>query len=281
MKLELRGVDIAVGDGDARRWLVRGLTTAIEPGLCVVVGPNGAGKTTLLRTLAGLATPTAGHLTLDGRRLEDHGRIERARRLAYLPQDTTLTHDLRVRELVMLGRLPYLSRLGGPGPPDVEMVTRALADVELEGFADRRVSTLSGGERQRAMLARMLAGAADVLVLDEPTTALDVRHGLDVLALCHALGADGRTVIVALHDLPLARRHADRALCLTGDPAGTVHVGPAATILHPDILSEVFGVRMALRGDDLLVAPGPRRCPPRRRRPVGRHRSFRGPRSPP
>jgi iron complex transport system ATP-binding protein len=251
--LSCHGVSTAVGP--ERRRLFSDLDATFAPGLTAVVGPNGAGKTTLLRTLAGLAVPDAGEVRLHDEPIAAVDRKRRAKTLAYLPQSTALSQDLDVLALVMLGRLPYLPRLGGPSAHDQARVQAAMASVGVADLAGRRLSSLSGGERQRVMLARMLATEAKVLVLDEPTTALDVRHSLDVLMLCHRLGDEERTVIVSLHDLPLARRYAARALCLCGDAAGTVHVGEATRVLDPAVLSDVFGVPMRIRNGDLVVAP--------------------------
>lgn len=237
--LHARGLGRQLGG----RWLYRGLDLDLPPRtITVVVGPNGSGKSTLLRDLAGLARPAAGEIWLSGQPLADLRPAERARSLAYLPQDTPLAHDLAVAELVMLGRAPYLPRLGGPGPDDRAAVDEALAAVGLAGAAERGVLGLSGGERQRVMLARMLATRAPVLLLDEPTRALDVGQELDFLALCRRLTDQGATIAAAIHDLDLARRHADQVLLLPGDGRGHPRIGAPAAVLVHGALAEVFGV---------------------------------------
>lgn len=232
-------------DGPPPRWLFRQLELQIELGeIWALVGPNGSGKSTLLRCLAGLRPSREGEVRLADRALSALPRRERARRVAYLPQHTDLYHDLPVRRLVMLGRAPYLSRWSGPSPDDRRLVDQALARVEASELADRRVSTLSGGERQRVMLARLLATGADVLLLDEPTTALDIGHALGFLELCQQLARDGSAVVLALHELQLARRYAHRAVCLGTASPGGARLGPVDEVLTPEVLGEVFHVEV-------------------------------------
>lgn len=230
----------------AGRRLFRALSFEASPGtVTVVLGPNGSGKSTLLRKLAGLEAPEAGHVSLDGARVLELAPRERARRIAYLPQSTSLYHDLRVRELVRLGRAPHLGRFATPGDDDEVVVDRALERVGVRSLEDRGLSSLSGGERQRVMLARMLATAAPVLVLDEPTTALDIGHALAFLELCRALAEEGATLVIAMHDLDRARDYADRAICL-GFSDGETAAGAADEVLEPSKLAHLFGVRVEL-----------------------------------
>ncbi|MCX4245443.1 ABC transporter ATP-binding protein [Paraliomyxa miuraensis] len=229
--------------GPPARWLFRELDLTIARGqVWVLVGPNGSGKSTLLRCLAGLRAPDDGETRLHARPLHELPARDRAKQLAYLPQLTSLYHDLRVRQLVMLGRAPHLSRWRGPDRHDQHRVDEALARVQATELATRRISTLSGGERQRVMLARLLATGAQILLLDEPTTALDVGHALRLLALCRELAAEGAAIVLALHELELARRHADHAVCLGVGADGAHHHGPARDVLTAHILGSVFDV---------------------------------------
>ncbi len=235
----------------ARR-LFDGLSFELPPrSLSAVVGPNGSGKSTLLRGLCGLQ-PLSGTVELGGARVGSLPRRTRARTLAYLPQHTPLDGGLTVRDVVMLGRLPHLPRFGGPGAHDHAQVEHGLRAVGVESLADRSLNTLSGGERQRVMLARLLATEADVLILDEPTAALDVGHALGLLDDLRELAAQGRTVLVALHDLTLADAYAQQVICLHGDQAGTTSVGPALQVLTPARLQQVFGVPFVRDGDRRL-----------------------------
>lgn len=243
MTLEVRALSLSVPGSRGPRWLVRELDLHVKPGeILAVVGPNGSGKTTLLRTLAAVRPPDAGTLALGGAPLSAVEGRTRARAIAYLPQSTPLYHDLTVAELVGLGRAPYLSRMRGPGEADRAAVRASLQRVEADELATRAISTLSGGERQRVLIARMLATGARLLVMDEPTAALDIGHVLSLLGLLRELADAGHALVVALHDLDLARRHADRVLCLRGDAAGGHDLGPAAEILRAPLLEAVFGV---------------------------------------
>ena len=255
MTLQTRGLGAHVG-GPPPRWLFRELELSVEPGqVWALVGPNGSGKSTLLRCLAGLRSAAEGTVSLEGQTLEQMSRRDRAQRLAYLPQLTPLYHDLPVRRLVMLGRAPHLSRWRGPTRDDGTQVDEALRRVEAQHLADRRISTLSGGERQRVMLARLLATGARVLLLDEPTTALDIGHALRFLALCRDLAAEGTALILAMHELELARRYADQAVCLGLTPAPAHRLGPAANVLGPEVLGPLFDVEVHEHPDGLSFHP--------------------------
>lgn len=231
--------------GPPARWLFRRLQLTIDSGeIWALVGPNGSGKSTLLRCLAGLRDPDEGATQLDGRPLAETKQRERATRIAYLPQLTPLYHDLPVERLVMLGRAPHLSRWRGPSGEDRRHVAEALARVDATELAERRVSTLSGGERQRVMLARLLATEAELLLLDEPTTALDIGHALRFLRLCRELASDGATIVLAMHELDLARRHADHAVCLGAGPQGEHHCAEVDEVLSAAVLGAVFEVEV-------------------------------------
>lgn len=234
------------------RWLIHGLDLELAPGtVTVIVGPNGSGKTTLLRSLLGLIDPAEGRVLLGDRPLSHHSRRARARVCAWLPQRTELPWSMSARELVMLGRAPHLNALAGPGKVDHDEVLAALAQVRAEALCDRDVRTLSGGELQRVLLARLLATKAPLLLLDEPTTALDIGHALALLELVQELSAAGHGVLMSLHELELARRYGDRALLLRGDSQGGHALGEVAEILRPGSLAEVFGVGAELVGDHL------------------------------
>jgi len=250
------------------RWLLRGLTwqAARGGGILGVVGPNGAGKTTLLRSLVGLAKPPLGGVDLGGVAIERTTARQRARQLAYLPQGHSTPYDLPVEEVVMLGRAPHRRWFAAPSPSDARAVRDALVACEVESFAARGIRSLSGGERQRVMLARMLATQTQVLVLDEPTTGLDIGHALRICGLLRALADDGHCIVVALHELELARRLCDEVLLLRGDADGTHISGPASEILTPAHLDPVFAVRTRILEGALIIeataAPSTRRHSP-------------------
>ena len=227
----LRGVDLRVADGE---WVA-------------VVGPNGAGKSTLLRYVAGLAAGT-GDLRIDGRPVASLKRRERARLVALVVQTPTIPEGATVAEYVLLGRTPHLRPLAVEGPVDLAAVHDALARLDLVGFASRVVSTLSGGERQRVLLARAIAQGSPIVLLDEPTTALDVGHQQQVLELIDELRREhGLTVVTTMHDLTLAGQYADRLVLLQG---GEVVVdGPADEVLTEAHLHRYYGARVRIVSD--------------------------------
>jgi iron complex transport system ATP-binding protein len=245
----------AIGLRVAGRWLLRGASFTLEPGsVTVIVGPNGSGKTTLLRSLLGLRPLDEGRVLLGDRPLAAWSSRERARVCAWLPQRTELPWSMPAEQLVMLGRAPHLSALAGPGPADASAVASALARVGADTLGRRDVRTLSGGELQRVLLARLLATQAPWLLLDEPTTALDIGHALALLELARTLAAAGHGILMSLHDLELARRFGDQALLLCGDNEGGHVLGPVAEVLTPTLLADVFEVEVALVEGQLRFA---------------------------
>ena len=179
-----------------------------------LIGPNGAGKTTLLRAVAGLV-PFEGAISLHGRRTTELGRRERARLVAVVPQDPTTPPWMTVAEYVLLGRTPHLGALAREGKRDLDAAASALERLDLLALGGRSLGTLSGGEKQRAVVARALAQEASVVILDEPTAALDIGHQQQALELLDVLRGESRlTLVTAMHDLTLAAQYADRMILL-------------------------------------------------------------------
>ena len=237
---DVRSLGVRLGAGADT---LAGVTFRVARGEAVaLVGPNGAGKTTLLRALAGLV-PHTGTVLLDGWPVRAFDARERARRVALVRQQTALGVDFTVREVVALGRAPHVGWAARLGAADLAAVEAALAAADLAALAGRSVRRLSGGEAQRVALAQALAQDAPVLLLDEPTAHLDVRHQIDLLARTRALADAGRTVVAALHDLDRAAAFAGRLLVLAR--GRLVADGPPAAVLTPDLLADVFGVRAA------------------------------------
>jgi iron complex transport system ATP-binding protein len=236
--LEARELTLSYG----RRAAVDAVSLVIGAGECVALaGPNGSGKSTLLRGLARLMRPATGAVLLEGRRLAQWPPRALARKLAVLPQSPQSPGDLTVEQLVALGRHPHQAFLGLPTAADRAAVAEALAWTDLSDFATRPIRALSGGERQRAWIALTLAQEPEVLLLDEPTTFLDLGHGLAVLDLVRRLNRErGLTVVMALHDLSQAARFADRVVLVRG--GRIVCDGPPAEALTPARIAEVFGV---------------------------------------
>ena len=251
MTASLRAEDLQVALGPAP--VLHGVTLDLQPGWTAVVGPNGAGKSTLLRALAGLLSPRAGGVWLEGRPLQAWSARERAQRIAWLAQQGQAQGDLTVRELVELGRLPQLGLFGAPGPADRRAVDQAMQATECSAWADRSLQQLSGGERQRCLLARALAVQAPVLLLDEPTTHLDPPHQVALVRLMREQARRG-IVLSVLHDLPLALQ-ADHVVVMR---AGRI----AAAGAHDDprlhaALAEVFeyAVRIERLGTRYIALP--------------------------
>jgi iron complex transport system ATP-binding protein len=208
--------------------------------ITAVIGPNGAGKSTLLKTMAGLLPRQSGAVEIDGRALEALDRSELARELAYLPQERAVHWPLTAQAIVALGRLPHRA---GPRSNDAAAIAAAMQAMDVAGFAERPVSQLSGGERARVLVARALAQESRILVADEPTAGLDPAHALELFAIFGRLAAEGRAVVIALHDLTLAARFCHHVVLLV---AGRVAAaGPAASIMTPEPLSKAFGVSVA------------------------------------
>ena len=231
--LECRTLGYRVG----RRWLVSELTLSVEAGEVVaVVGPNGAGKSTVVALLAGDLRPSAGEVRLAGRDLRTYRAPELARLRAVLPQSSILSFAFTARQVVEMGRAPWARN---PGADDEQAVTAAMAATEVLPLAARSYPSLSGGEAARVCLARVLAQATPLLLLDEPTASLDLRHQELAMALARRLAARGTAVVAVLHDLNLAAAHADRVAVLAEGRLAAM--GPPAEALTPELLTTVYG----------------------------------------
>jgi iron complex transport system ATP-binding protein len=203
-----------------------------------VAGPNGGGKTTLVRALLGHLPLQAGDALLDGRPVREWKAAAVARGVGVVSQREEIVFPLTVRQTVLLGRYPHLGPLSAEGPADHAAVAAALRRCDVEWLAERRVDALSGGEWQRVRVARALAQEPRVLVLDEPTASLDVRHEMELFELIRALVDDGIAGLVITHQLNLAARFADRVVLLAG---GRVMAdGSPDDVFRPDVLAQVF-----------------------------------------
>ena len=224
-----------------------------------LIGPNGAGKTTLLRTVSGVLDPDAGRVTIDGDDVATLSAQASSRRVAVVPQDTTVSFDFSVEQVVEMGRHPYRTRFGGGSGDDRRIVENAMERVDVARFADRSIGSISGGERQRAILARALAQDTPVLLLDEPTASLDVTRQVETLALVRELVEDGKTAVAAIHDLDLAARFCDDLLLLSG--GDIVASGAPENVLDGDTVSDAFDGRAVVGRDAITGAPTVRALP--------------------
>lgn len=222
--------------------------------ITTIIGPNGCGKSTLLRALCRLIEPRTGEVRFDGRPLATFGRRELAQRLGFLPQISNVPPGISVRELVSRGRFPYQGFLRQWSHEDEAAVARALRETGLVGSSDRLVEQLSGGQRQRVWIALVLAQDSDVLILDEPTTYLDIGHQLEVLDLCKRLNSElGKSLVMVLHDLHLAARYSHHLIAMKD--GAIVAAGTPSELLTPERVEAVFGIRAQVITDPVSGSP--------------------------
>ena len=257
--LSAEGVTLAYGD----RTIIDGLDLQVAPGkITTIVGANGCGKSTLLRSLARLLSPSEGQIVLDGRSVHARPTKEVARILGLLPQSPIAPEGIAVADLVGRGRHPHQKALARWSAHDYEVVADALEATGVTELADRSVDELSGGQRQRVWIAMALAQETDILLLDEPTTFLDVAHQIEVLDLLTDLSVSrGTTIVMVLHDLNMAARYADELVAMK---AGRVHAtGAPHEVITADIVEEVFGLANQITTDPVSGKPMVT--------PIGRH----------
>ncbi|MEU6447024.1 MULTISPECIES: ABC transporter ATP-binding protein [unclassified Streptomyces] len=253
-RLAARGV--AVGYG--ARPVIDGLDVAIPPGvITTIIGPNGCGKSTLLRTLSRLLKPTSGTVVLDGEDIAGLRTRDVAKKLGLLPQAPVAPEGLTVSDLVARGRHPHQSWLRQWSSDDAAVVGRALAMTGVSDLADRPVDSLSGGQRQRVWISMTLAQGTDLLLLDEPTTYLDLAHAIDVLDLVDDLHESGCTVVMVLHDLNLATRYSDNLVVMRD--GAILAQGHPREVITAELLYDAFGLRARVIddpvGDRPLIVP--------------------------
>lgn len=237
--LQTRGLKVALGG----RGVLQGIDLDVAAGRWTcVVGPNGAGKSTLLKALAGLL-PFGGHVRWQGRALQSIQRRERALQLSWLGQGESASLDLRVLDVVMLGRLPHQDWLSAPAAQDHAMVEAALQATQAWAWRERSLGELSGGERQRVLLARAMAGNAPIMLMDEPLANLDPPHQVDWLEQVQCLKAQGTTVVSVLHEIAMAL-HADDVVVM--DQGRVVHHGPCEDEATRSAIEGVFEKRIRI-----------------------------------
>ena len=244
--LAARGVGFAYRDGHG----VDGVDLEVRAGEIVgLLGPNGAGKSTLVRVLSGVLAPYRGSIRICGRELSSLARLQVARALAVVPQETPAELPFTALETVLLGRHPHLAGLAFESERDLELARAALARLGADELADRPLAELSAGERQRVAAARALAQETPLLVLDEPTSFLDLRFQVELFDLLREFASEGRGVLTVLHDLNLAAEYCDRVVLLAG---GTVAAaGEAAATLTYTTLTRVYGTEIYVDLNDL------------------------------
>jgi iron complex transport system ATP-binding protein len=250
--IEVRDLEFAYAGGPP---VLCGLTMAAARGrLVCLLGPNGSGKSTLLRVMVGLVAPAAGEVRLAGRPLADYGPRELARQVAYVPQETLAAAGFLVLETVLMGRSPHTGALGFETPADWAAAREALRMTGAEAFADRSLDELSGGERQRVIIARALAQQPAVMLLDEPTSLLDIKHQHAIYGLLRRLVAEkGLTVLCVSHDLSLAAAYADELVLISRGRVAAA--GTPAEVIRPEVLAPVYETAVEVRTDDVTGRP--------------------------
>jgi len=249
-RLAARGVTVGYG----ARIVIDDLDVAIPPGvITTIIGPNGCGKSTLLRTLSRLLKPTRGTVVLDGEDIVRLRTRDVAKKLGLLPQAPVAPEGLTVADLVARGRHPHQSWLRQWSSDDAAVVERALAMTGVSDLADRPVDSLSGGQRQRVWISMTLAQGTDLLLLDEPTTYLDLAHAVDVLDLVDDLHESGCTVVMVLHDLNLATRYSDNLIVMR--EGSILAQGHPRDVINAELLHEAFGLRAKVIDDPVGGRP--------------------------
>ncbi|MGV9192908.1 ABC transporter ATP-binding protein [Microbacterium sp. MC2] len=249
--LQAEGVTLAYGD----RTVIDELDLQVPTGaVTAIIGANGCGKSTLLRALGRLISPRAGHVVLDGKDVRTRPSREIARTLGLLPQSPSAPEGIAVADLVGRGRHPHQRLMARWTARDYEVVAQALADTGTTDLADRPVDELSGGQRQRVWIAMALAQETDILLLDEPTTFLDVAHQVEILDLLHDLNRDrGTTVVMVLHDMNLAARYADHVFAMR--EGRVVASGAPQEVMTTALIREVFDLHCEVIADPVSGTP--------------------------
>ncbi|WP_344869261.1 ABC transporter ATP-binding protein [Amycolatopsis ultiminotia] len=241
--------------GYDRRIVSEDLTVTIPDGaFTVIIGPNACGKSTLLRALARLLRPRTGEILLDGKEISGYPAKEVARRIGLLPQSSLAPEGIRVADLVARGRYPHQKAIRQWSAADETAVAEAMAATKITELSGQLVDQLSGGQRQRVWIALVLAQQTPLVLLDEPTTFLDIAHQIEVLQLCRSLNRDrGRTLVAVLHDLNHACRYADHIIAMR--EGRIVAEGAPGDIVTAELVHEVFGLRCRLITDPEAGTP--------------------------
>ncbi|MCL6331596.1 Fe(3+) dicitrate ABC transporter ATP-binding protein FecE [Pectobacterium carotovorum subsp. carotovorum] len=250
--MELTTQNLTAGYGDKR--ILDGLSLSLPAGkITALLGPNGCGKSTLLKCFAKLLTPESGVIQLNGKPLSAFSARQLSRHLALLPQQHLTPEGITVRDMVAYGRSPWLSLWGRLSPDDRQRVQLAMEKTHIVDLADKRLTDLSGGQRQRAFLAMLLAQDTPVVLLDEPTTYLDINHQVELMKLLRELNQAGKTVVTVLHDLNQASRYCDHLVMLEG--GRVMAQGSPHEVMKPALLQQVFSIDAEIHAEPVSGQP--------------------------
>lgn len=253
--LQLRDVSFAYH----RDPVVKSVSLKIEPGEFIgVLGPNGSGKSTLLKLLGGILKPDSGNVLFRDKALHDYKRKILAQSIAWLPQEHTMAFPFRVDEIVLMGRHPYLSPMTFESQKDFDIANQAMRTTETTHLSERQFTDISGGEKQRVMLACAITQEPEVMLLDEPTTALDIKYQLEIINILHRLNRnEGMAMLLAMHDLHLASKYCRRLILI--DKGNIVKDGTPEEVLQKEILESVYGVQLKVIRDpedgSIMISP--------------------------
>lgn len=251
-RLRAENLSVRYAGGDRR--IIDGLDVEIPTGsFTVIVGPNACGKSTLLRTLARMIAPEQGRVVLDGREIGEYSSKEVARRMSLLPQSPVVPEGITVEDLVARGRYPHHSLLQQWSREDQAAVDAAMARARVQDLAGRFVSELSGGQRQRVWVALVVAQNSPIVLLDEPTTYLDITHQIEVLNLARDLQREGFTVVTVLHELTLAFRYATNVIMMKSGEI--VAQGEVNEVVTPELLERVYDIPVDILRDPRTGRP--------------------------
>ncbi|MCL6337556.1 Fe(3+) dicitrate ABC transporter ATP-binding protein FecE [Pectobacterium carotovorum subsp. carotovorum] len=250
--MELTTQNLTAGYGDKR--ILDGLSLSLPAGkITALLGPNGCGKSTLLKCFAKLLTPESGTIQLNGKSLSTFSARQLSRHLALLPQQHLTPEGITVRDMVAYGRSPWLSMWGRLSPDDRQRVQLAMEKTHIVDLADKRLTDLSGGQRQRAFLAMLLAQDTPVVLLDEPTTYLDINHQVELMKLLRELNQAGKTVVTVLHDLNQASRYCDHLVMLAD--GRVMAEGSPHEVMKPELLQRVFSIDAEIHAEPVSGQP--------------------------
>ncbi|NOH95879.1 Fe(3+) dicitrate ABC transporter ATP-binding protein FecE [Vibrio sp. 99-70-13A1] len=248
--LQTQNLSVAYG----KQTIIQDLSLNIPKGkITALVGPNGCGKSTLLKTLVRINKPSSGEVLFEGKAISSYQDKSLARSLSLLPQILVSPEGITVRKLVEYGRSPYLSHWGRLNQEDKKIVEQAMLNTGVAEFADKAVESLSGGQRQRAWIAMVMAQDTDVVMLDEPTTYLDMSHQVELMNLMRQMNDNGKTVVVVLHDLNQACRYCDHLIVL--EQGALITQGSPEEVFTEALLDEVFDLKARVFRDPVSGTP--------------------------